>query len=32
VNNFRAAIKEAQKLAKSMEAHYLPGWSGPVDS
>jgi hypothetical protein len=32
VNNFRAAIKQAQKLAKSMEARYLPGWSGPVDS
>jgi hypothetical protein len=32
VNNFRAAIKDAQKLAKSMEAHYLPGWSGPVAS
>jgi len=32
VNNFRAAIKDAQKLAKSMEARYLPGWSGPVDS
>jgi hypothetical protein len=31
VNNFRAAVKEAQKLAKSMEARYLPGWSGPVD-
>ncbi len=32
VNNFRAAIKDAQKLAKSMDARYLPGWSGPVDS
>jgi hypothetical protein len=32
VNNFRGAIKEAQKLAKSMDARYLPGWSGPVDS
>ncbi len=32
VNNFRGAIKDAQKLAKSMDARYLPGWSGPVDS
>ena len=32
VDNFRAAVKDAQKLAKSMDAHYLPGWSGPVDS
>lgn len=31
VNNFRAAIKEALKLSKSMEARYLPGWSGPID-
>jgi hypothetical protein len=32
VNNFRAAVKDAHKLAKTMEARYLPGWSGPVDS
>ena len=32
VSNFRAAIKEAVKLSKSMEARYLPGWSGPVNS
>jgi hypothetical protein len=31
VNNFGAALKDAQKLAKSIEARYLPGWSGPVD-
>jgi hypothetical protein len=32
VKNFRAALKDALKLAKSIEARYLPGWSGPVDS
>lgn len=32
VNNFRAAIKDAEKLAKSLDARYLPGWSGPVNS
>ena len=32
VSNFRAAIKEAVKLSKSMDARYLPGWSGPVNS
>ena len=30
--NFRAAVKEAKKLAKTLDARYLPGWSGPVDS
>ena len=30
--HFRTAIKEAMKLAKTLEARYLPGWSGPVDS
>jgi hypothetical protein len=29
--NFRSAAKEALKLAKSQEAHYLPGWCGPVE-
>lgn len=29
--NFSAAIKKAVKLAKSQDAHYLPGWCGPVD-
>jgi hypothetical protein len=29
--HFRTAIKEALKLAKTLEARYLPGWSGPVD-
>lgn len=28
---FNAAIKEALKLAKSGEAHYLPGWCGPSE-
>ncbi len=32
VSNFRAAIKEAVILSKSLEARYLPGWSGPVNS
>jgi hypothetical protein len=31
VENFRSAIKQALKLAKSQDAHYLPGWSGPSD-
>jgi len=31
-SNFRAAVKEAKKLAKTLDARYLPGWSGPVDS
>ncbi|HXX08584.1 MAG TPA: ParB-like protein [Pseudolabrys sp.] len=30
--DFPAAIKKAMKLAKSIDARYLPGWSGPVDS
>jgi hypothetical protein len=29
--NFPAAIKQAMKLAKSQEAHYLPGWCGPIE-
>jgi hypothetical protein len=28
---FGAALKEALKLAKSQEAHYLPGWCGPSE-
>ena len=28
---FRSALVEALKLAKSQEAHYLPGWCGPSD-
>ena len=28
--DFPAALKTAMTLAKSMEAGYLPGWSGPV--
>jgi hypothetical protein len=27
---FNAAVKDAMKLAKSQEAHYLPGWCGPI--
>jgi hypothetical protein len=30
--DFPAALKRAMKLAKSLEARYLPGWCGPVDS
>jgi hypothetical protein len=29
-NQFAKALKQAMKLAKSQEAHYLPGWCGPV--
>jgi hypothetical protein len=29
--HFRTAVKQALKLAKSKEAHYLPGWCGPTD-
>jgi hypothetical protein len=29
--HFRVAAKQALKLAKSKEAHYLPGWCGPSD-
>ncbi len=29
-SDFDAAVKQAMKLAKSKEAHYLPGWCGPV--
>jgi hypothetical protein len=28
---FRAAAKQALELAKSKEAHYLPGWCGPSE-
>ena len=28
--NFIAAIKQAMTLAKSQDAHYLPGWCGPT--
>lgn len=31
-NDFPAAVKKAMKLAKSLDARYLPGWCGPVDS
>ena len=27
--NFSAAVRQAMKLAKSQDAHYLPGWCGP---
>ena len=30
--DFPTAVKTAMKLAKSQDAHYLPGWCGPVDS
>jgi hypothetical protein len=29
-SDFDAAVKQAMKLAKSKEAHYLPGWCGPL--
>jgi hypothetical protein len=29
---FGASLKKAMKLAKSLDARYLPGWCGPVDS
>jgi hypothetical protein len=29
--NFKSAMKEALKLAKSQDAHYLPGWCGPSE-
>jgi hypothetical protein len=29
-NQFAKALKQAMKLAKSEEAHYLPGWCGPI--
>ncbi|MGH6726932.1 MAG: ParB-like protein [Pseudolabrys sp.] len=28
--DFDRAIKKAMKLAKGLDAHYLPGWCGPV--
>jgi hypothetical protein len=30
--NFSAAVQQAMKLAKTQDAHYLPGWCGPSDS
>jgi hypothetical protein len=27
--NFAAAVREAMKLARSKDAHFLPGWCGP---
>ena len=30
--DFGASLKKAMKLAKSLDARYLPGWCGPVDS
>jgi hypothetical protein len=29
-SQFAKALKQAMKLAKSQEAHYLPGWCGPI--
>jgi len=29
--HFSAAVKQAMKLAKSQDAHYLPGWCGPSE-
>jgi hypothetical protein len=29
-DNFPAALREGTKLARSMEARYLPGWCGPT--
>ncbi|MGZ5934858.1 MAG: ParB-like protein [Rhizomicrobium sp.] len=29
--SFSAALKKAMKMAKSQEAHYLPGWCGPIE-
>ena len=31
MEKFNDAVKKAKKLAAGAEAHYLPGWSGPVD-
>lgn len=30
--DFPRALKKAMKLAKSLDARYLPGWCGPIDS
>ena len=30
--NFSASVQQAMKLAKTQDAHYLPGWCGPSDS
>jgi hypothetical protein len=29
--HFSAAVRQAVQLAKSQDAHYLPGWCGPSD-
>ena len=29
--NFAGALDEAMRLAKSQDAHYLPGWCGPIE-
>lgn len=29
--DFNATVEQAMKLAKSEDAHYLPGWCGPLD-
>jgi hypothetical protein len=29
--DFPAAVRQAMKLAKSQDAHYLPGWCGPSE-
>lgn len=31
-SDFPAALKRALRLARSQDAHYLPGWCGPVDA
>lgn len=31
-SDFPATLKRAMRLARSQDAHYLPGWSGPVDA
>jgi hypothetical protein len=30
--DFVTALEKAIELARSQEAHYLPGWCGPADS
>src|SRR5262250_3736936 len=30
-DEFPRALKQAMKLAKSQDAHYLPGWCGPIE-
>jgi hypothetical protein len=29
--DFSGALKRAMKMAKSQDAHYLPGWCGPIE-